>query len=84
MNRSRIKAVDPETVAGPEKAMIDARIAEYGFVPGIARLLLPDREIATHVGAIYRRLHLRPDSPVTRLQREMIATVVNGLVGGAP
>ncbi len=83
MSKSRIKTVEPEHVSGPEKAIIDARIAEYGFVPGIARLLLPDRQVAMHASPIYQHLHLRPDSPLTRLQREMIATVVNGLVGGA-
>jgi len=27
---------------------------------------------------------MRKSSPLSRLQREMLATVVNGLVGGAP
>ena len=29
-------------------------------------------------------LHMRKSSPLSRLQREMRATVVNGLIGGAP
>jgi hypothetical protein len=36
------------------------------------------------LGKIYQYLHLRKTSPLSRLQREMMATVVNGLVGGAP
>ena len=33
---------------------------------------------------VYNRLHLAKSSSMTRLQREMVATVVNGKVGGAP
>jgi hypothetical protein len=47
-------------------------------------VLLVDSELAAHLGAIYEHLQFRADSPLTRLQREMLATVVNGLIGGAP
>jgi hypothetical protein len=40
--------------------------------------------VANPAGSIYRYLHLRRRSPLNRLQREMLATVVNGKVGGAP
>jgi hypothetical protein len=43
-----------------------------------------DLNIAFPGGWLYNYLHLRKSSPLTRLQREMLATVVNGLVGGAP
>jgi hypothetical protein len=33
---------------------------------------------------VYDRLHLRKSSPLSRLQREMVAVVVNGHVNGAP
>jgi hypothetical protein len=33
---------------------------------------------------VYNYLHMRKSSPLTRLQRELLATVLNGLVGGAP
>jgi hypothetical protein len=36
------------------------------------------------VGRLYNHLHMRPSSPLTRVQREMLATVVNGAIGGAP
>ena len=55
-----------------------------GFVKGIHRVLLADVKIGGPVGQVYGYLNLRPSSPLTRLQREMVATVVNGLVGGAP
>jgi hypothetical protein len=36
------------------------------------------------LGAVYDRLQLRKSSPLTLLQREMLAVVVNGHVNGAP
>ena len=57
---------------------------QKGYVPGITRLALVDVQIALAMNAIYNRLQLRNNSPLTRLQREMLATVVNGAVGGAP
>jgi hypothetical protein len=53
-------------------------------VPGIFRIGLVDISLGRHVGAIYNRLHLRKSSPLSRLQREMLAVVVNGHVNGAP
>jgi len=53
-------------------------------VPGIFQVLAVDMLVATLVGALYRHLHLRRSSGLSRLQREMLATVVNGKVGGAP
>ena len=53
-------------------------------MPGIFQLLAVDLKVARPAGALYKYLHLRASSPFTRLQREMVATVVNGKVGGAP
>jgi uncharacterized peroxidase-related enzyme len=80
---SRLKQVDPRTAVGRQKEIIDHLTAQYGFLPGISRLLLADPEVHAHVGALYRYLQLRPGSPLSRTEREMLATVVNGLVGGA-
>jgi hypothetical protein len=55
-----------------------------GVVPGIFQVLAVDLKVARPVGALYNHLHLRTSSPISRLQREMLATVVNGKVGGAP
>lgn len=62
------------------------RIADrqYGFVPGITQVLWPDKRVTIGVGILYNHLHLGRRSRMTRLQREMIATVVNGKIGGAP
>jgi uncharacterized peroxidase-related enzyme len=48
------------------------------------RIMLYDLKVGRAADALYRYLHMRRSSPLTRLQREMLATVVNGKVGGAP
>jgi hypothetical protein len=57
---------------------------QYGYMPGITQVLWPDFRTTVGVGIIYSHLHLGKSSKMTRLQREMIATVVNGRIGGAP
>jgi len=57
---------------------------QYGYVPGIFRILWPDLPTAIGVNIVYTHLHLGRSSEMTRLQREMVATVVNGKIGGAP
>ncbi|GAC1657117.1 MAG: hypothetical protein NVS9B1_14070 [Candidatus Dormibacteraceae bacterium] len=58
--------------------------SQYGYVPGIARILLPDPSTAIGASILYNHLHLGKTSRMTRVQREMVATVVNGKIGGAP
>jgi uncharacterized peroxidase-related enzyme len=55
-----------------------------GVVPGAFKILAQDLNVGIPVGWLYNHLHMRKSSPLSRLQREMLATVVNGLVGGAP
>jgi len=76
---------------GPEKARGIRRLffgwvrRQYGgIVPGVFQVLAVDLRVARPAGALYQHLHLRKASPLSRLQREMLATVVNGKVGGAP
>lgn len=59
-------------------------------LPELPALRPPLQEDAPHdltpgltVHVLYRYLHLRKSSPLSRLQREMLATVVNGKIGGA-
>ena len=69
----------------PERGPAGQRLATIpGVVPGVFQVLAVDLGVARPAGALYRHLHLRKSSPLTRLQREMLATVVNGKVGGAP
>lgn len=55
-----------------------------GFLPGIFRILLVDLNVLLPTGWLYNHLHLRDDPSLSTLQREMIATVVNGKIDGAP
>lgn len=80
-----ILTIDPRRAGGIRKAFFGLVKRQYGgIVPGVFQALAVDLRVARPAGAIYRHLHLRRSSPISRLQREMLATVVNGKVGGAP
>lgn len=82
---SRILTVDPDQATGITKDIMEQTAQQHGgVVPGIFKILLVDLKLAQHLGEIYQHLNFRPDSPLTRLQREMVGTVVNGIIGGAP
>ena len=81
----RIRTLDPERARGLRKALVWMAKRQYGgAVPGIFKILAQDLNIGLPVNWTYNYLHMRKSSPLSRLQREMLATVVNGLVGGAP
>ncbi len=80
-----ILTVVPEKVSGIRKLLLRYVRRQYGgVVPGVFQVLAVDLGVARPTGALYEHLHLRKRSPLSRLQREMLATVVNGKVGGAP
>ena len=80
-----LMTVEPAKAAGSRRILFRWARGRYGgVVPGIFKILAVDMRIAALAGALYQYLHLRRSSPLTRLQREMLATVVNGKVGGAP
>lgn len=80
-----ITTIVPEQVRGLRKLFFLWVRSQYGgVVPGVFQILAVDLRVARSAGALYRHLHLRKSSPLSRLQREMLATVVNGKVGGAP
>jgi hypothetical protein len=82
---ARILTVDPEGTRGVRKLLFWINKRQYGgVVPGIFKIASYDLNLGAPSGWLYNYLHLRKSSPLTRLQREMLATVVNGLVGGAP
>ena len=82
---ARILTIEPERTRGLRKLLFRVNKRQYGgVVPGIFKVLFPDLNVALPTGWVYNYLHLRKSSPLTRLQREMLATVVNGLIGGAP
>lgn len=80
----RIQTVSPGTAGGVRRLLIRVGKRQYGYVSGIFQILLPDLRVALAANIIYNRLHLGKSSAMTRLQREMVATVVNGKIGGAP
>lgn len=82
---SRIKTISPEDASGiPRLLMSLQKRKSGGYIPGIMKVLLVDLKVGFVSNIIYNHLHMRDDSPLTRLQREMIATVVNGKIGGMP
>lgn len=82
---ARIKTIAPGEARRLRKLMVRLTRRRYGGAhPGIFEILMPDLRLALPTGWLYNHLHLRNGSPLSRLQREMLATVVNGLVGGAP
>ena len=80
---SRILTVDPETATGAQKEIFAQVREQYGVVPGVFQILLVDLKLGGLLGELYQHLNLRASSPLTKLQREMLATVVNGRIGGA-
>jgi len=82
---TNIMTIVPEQARGIPKLFFGWVRGQYGgVVPGVFQVLAVDLRVAGPTGFLYRHLHLRPSSPLSRLQREMLATVVNGKVGGAP
>lgn len=82
---ANILTVVPDKARGIRRLFFRMVRGKYGgVVPGIFQILSVDLKVARPTGALYNYLHLRKKSPLSRLQREMVATVVNGKVGGAP
>ena len=79
-----ITTITPEQARGWRRLVMRLVKRQNGFVPGILQILLGDVHLALPVLALYHYLHERKRSPLSLLQREMIATVVNGAIGGAP
>lgn len=82
---ANIMTVVPEKAKGIRKLFFRWVRGQYGgVVPGVFQVLAVALRVAAPTGFLYRHLHLRRSSPLSRLQREMLAIVVNGKVGGAP
>ncbi len=81
---ARFKTVSENDARGLRRALIWSTKRSYGYLPGIFKILLPDISVARHTGALYKYLQLRKASPLSRVQREMVAVVVNGHISGAP
>jgi hypothetical protein len=83
--RSIQQASLPKEAQGLRKLFVRLlRRQTGGMVPGIFQVLMPDLQVAIPTCWLYGYLNERKGSPLSKVQREMIATVVNGLIGGAP
>jgi hypothetical protein len=80
--RNRIFRVDPLSL--PARVISALMVRRVGFLPGIMAVLLPDLRLLWKVTQLFAHVHMRRSSRLSILQREMVATVVNGAVGGAP
>lgn len=81
----RIRTIAPDEARGLRRLILAVARRRYGgVVPGIFRVALVDLQLGALLDRLYAHLHLRRRSPLSRLQREMLATVVNGKVGGTP
>lgn len=71
--------------AGGIRGLLARAIRRFhgGTLPGIFRILLVDLHLFGASGWLYNHLHLSDSSSLTTLQKEMLATVVNGRINGA-
>ena len=82
---ARIFTIDPDRTKGLRKLIVRMiRRQNGGVVPGVFRILMTDFQVTIPTGWLIYYLHERKSSPMSKLQREMVATEVNGLVGGVP
>jgi uncharacterized peroxidase-related enzyme len=77
---ARIRIVTEEEAQGQQRLIVEKTKREYGVLIGIRQVLLPDLQVAMPARQLYEYLNLRSDSPLTRLQREMLGIVVYGLI----
>jgi hypothetical protein len=59
-------------------------VRRFGAVPGMARIQLADLRFAWLMTRLFQHIYMGRRVALTVVQREMVATVVNGLIGGAP
>ena len=72
-----IRTTDPSEATGTLKRLYQAAIARAGKVYNIIRLQSPRPEILRASTQLYTAVMHSPKSPLTRAQREMIATAVS-------
>lgn len=73
-----ITTVSDEQATGPLKTMFDAAIKRAGRVFNIVRVMSPNPPVMRASLAFYREA-MHGDSPLSRAQRELLATVVSGI-----
>jgi hypothetical protein len=81
---ARIKTVRPERARGLQRLALWMDRRKYGEPLGITQVMLPDLRVGMAAALIYRRLHLRKRSSLTRLQREMLPPSSTGRSAALP
>jgi hypothetical protein len=75
----------PDGISGRLPRLIERLMVwRIGAVPGIARVQMGDVKFMWRMTRLFQHLHMNRRSKLTVTQREMVATLVNGLIGGAP
>jgi uncharacterized peroxidase-related enzyme len=74
---SWIRTVDPGEATGLLKRLYDAAVRRAGKVYNVIRLQSPRPEILRASTQLYVEVMHSPKSPLSRAQREMIATAVS-------
>jgi hypothetical protein len=80
--REQIFAVSPQT-GGLRGRVLWFLRRRFGIAPGIMRVFLTDLRVGLLGTLLYSRVNYGARS-MSPLQREMVATIVNGKIGGAP
>ena len=77
-----IATFDEASATGAQRQLVEETRRVYGVLTGVRSVLLACPPVALPVKQLNDHLSLRPDSPLSRRQREMIGAVVYGLLGG--
>ena len=72
-----IKTVDPDAATGLLKRLYDAAVKRAGKVFNVIRIQSPRPEVLRHSTQLYLEVMVSAKSPLSRAQRELIATVVS-------
>ena len=82
---TRIMTVDPDQATGVRRLLFwGLRRETGGFIPGVFKIILVDLRIGLPMTWLAGYLGMRASAPLSRVQQEMVATVVNGTIDGAP
>ena len=84
-SKARITTIDPENTTGFRKLFFwGLKRQTRGFVPGVFKIITVNMHIFIPIMWLVNYLGMRKSAPLSRVQQEMVATVVNGIIGGAP
>jgi alkylhydroperoxidase family enzyme len=73
---ANIRIIEPDEASGPLKEEYDAAVARAGKVFNILKSMSLQPQVLTESMRLYRAIMLEP-SPLSRQERELVATVVS-------